>query len=372
MNILFDTLVYSLQSTGGISRMFNELIPRLIILNPFVNIQFYKTGLLKQPLPLIENLKIYNAEYIDLLLRPKRIWQNSYQDVFSFVGNKIIKSQKSTIWHSTYYNDFLGWQGKKIVTVHDMIYELFPGLYNSRYDENLRKIKKNTIHNADLIICVSNTTKHDLINLYSIKEEKIKVLYHGVSPSYKYLNKGEISNNHLIGFPFILYIGRRKCNKNFNELLRAYSAWEKNNEIFLLVVGSKWESDEYRTLKELKIEKKVVLMSNVSDNFLSALYNQARSFVYPSLYEGFGIPLLESMACGCPIVASSIPSTLEIAQDLPVYYKLGNIDSLLTALDKGNEAKEDRDRIEKGFIRRKDFSWEKSAKELLNIYRELI
>jgi len=139
-----------------------------------------------------------------------------------------------------------------------------------------------------------------------------------------------------------------------------------------LVVGKKWENDEYRALKDLKIEKKVVLMSNVSDNFLSALYNQARSFVYPSLYEGFGIPLLESMACGCPIVASKIPSTQEIAQDLPFYYKLGDIDSLLSGLDKGIEAKEDQDRIEKGFTRRKEFSWENSAKELMNIYRELI
>ena len=371
MQILFDSSIYSLQSTGGITRMFNELVPRLATLDPEVQIQFFKTGLLKQPLPQIKNVKIYDIGYLDLLFRPRRIWQNSYEKIYSFIGNKIITSQEPTIWHSSYYNDFLGWKGKKVVTVHDMIYEMFPKLFSHKFDQNFIRQKKKTIINSDAVICVSNTTKQDLINLYSLQDDNFHILYHGVSPSFQQLDHKKIPEEFRISFPYIMFVGKRTHNKNFLEFIKAYSKWNKKKEIHVLAVGQKWGKDEIRILKELQIFENVILKSNIDDGQLTYLYNQALAFIYPSLYEGFGIPLLESMACGCPIVASNIPSTKEIAQDIPVYFEIGDVESFLFALDRAVKEKNNPASLQKGLLRAKGFTWDISAKRLLQIYREL-
>lgn len=371
MKILFDSSIYSLQSTGGITRMFNELIPRLAALDPEVQIQFFQTGLLKQPLPQIKNVKVFDYGYLDLLFRPRRIWQNNYEKIYSFIGNKIITSQKSTIWHSTYYNDFFGWKGKKVVTVHDMIYEMFPRLFSQKFDQNFIRQKKKTINNSDTVICVSNTTKQDLINLYSLQDVNIHILYHGVSPSFQKIDHKIIPQEYRISFPYIMFVGKRTHNKNFLEFIKAYSKWNKKKEINVLAVGQKWKKDEIRILKELQIFENVILMSNIDDGQLAYLYNQALAFIYPSLYEGFGIPLLESMACGCPIVASNIPSTNEIAHDIPVYFEIGDVESFLFALEKGVYRRNKPKTTQKGILRAKEFSWDDSAKKLLQIYKNL-
>jgi glycosyltransferase involved in cell wall biosynthesis len=126
-----------------------------------------------------------------------------------------------------------------------------------------------------------------------------------------------------------------------------------------------------RQIKELEIQGRILLFTGITDEQLAQLYNQALALVYPSLYEGFGLPLLEAMACGCPIVASRIPSTIEVAGDCPAYFELGNRTSLIAALDIVYLEGADSSRITMGLERAAQFSWDKTAKETLALYHYL-
>jgi glycosyltransferase involved in cell wall biosynthesis len=137
------------------------------------------------------------------------------------------------------------------------------------------------------------------------------------------------------------------------------------------VAGKGWTRQERERLKRLKIHKRVRLEEDVDDEKLCQLYNQAEVFVYTSLYEGFGIPLLEAMACGCPVAASRIPSTLEVAGDYPFYFDSHDTDDMLIALETALNSGKDSLRIEAGMRRAKDFSWDITAQKTLEVYRSI-
>jgi glycosyltransferase involved in cell wall biosynthesis len=143
----------------------------------------------------------------------------------------------------------------------------------------------------------------------------------------------EISPDFLVERPFILYVGARSHYKNFKTLLRAYAAWPRRSEISLIVVGNPWSKEEQEEINTAGLERNVVCRTGTTDEELCALYNQALAFVYPSLSEGFGIPLLEAMACGCQIVASRIPIFIEVAKDIPYFFDPLNTDELIAALE---------------------------------------
>jgi glycosyltransferase involved in cell wall biosynthesis len=168
--------------------------------------------------------------------------------------------------------------------------------------------------------------------------------------------------------PFLLYVGRRVHYKNFTNLLKAYSKWKHNHEINLLVVGNPFSDNENRIILGLQLAENIKLITNVSDIELCRLYNDALAFVYPSCYEGFGIPLLEAFACACPIIASNIPSTQEIIGSSAVYFDPLNIESMMDALEKSLALKHDPRYIQ---IAHK-FSWDRAANETLELYQELL
>ena len=170
----------------------------------------------------------------------------------------------------------------------------------------------------------------------------------------------------------MLYVGRRGPYKNFKTLLQAYCVWQRRNEVDLLVVGSAWSEQERKWLAESGCEEQVHLLSGVDDHQLACLYNHAQAFVYPSLFEGFGIPLLEAMACGCPVVASRIPSTLEVAAEHPYYFEPTDENDLLTALDTAFSEGRKSPRVETGIRHAELYSWQKTAQKTLQVYRSLI
>ena len=160
--------------------------------------------------------------------------------------------------------------------------------------------------------------------------------------------------------------------KNFQGLLNAYSKWNGRSAMKLLVVGPLWTSEEGRLLSGLGISRLVELLTDVRDEALCTLYNQAKAFIYPSLYEGFGIPLLEAMACGCPVIASRYPTTVEIAGDCCIYFELDSPDSLIDAFDRAVSEGRDGAKARAGLEHAKRFSWEKTARETLAVYRSLL
>ena len=137
------------------------------------------------------------------------------------------------------------------------------------------------------------------------------------------------------------------------------------------MVGDDWSEEENKNLEDLNLVKNIHLLSIVSDDHLVSLYNQALAFVFPSLYEGFGIPLLEAMACGCPIVASRIPTTLEVAGDVPIYFEPKEIESLLSALDTVYQGDNTDQNILAGIEHAKGYSWDKTAHETHSIYQKI-
>jgi glycosyltransferase involved in cell wall biosynthesis len=139
----------------------------------------------------------------------------------------------------------------------------------------------------------------------------------------------------------------------------------------LVVVGKPWTPEEEHLLLDRGVGATVRLRTAVEDSRLCRLYNDAAAFLYPSLYEGFGIPLLEAMACGCPIVASRIPSTIEVAGACPIYFDPSDVHSCVEAFDVAMSEGHDSERVRQGIQQAKRYSWDETARRTLNVYREL-
>jgi alpha-1,3-rhamnosyl/mannosyltransferase len=154
-------------------------------------------------------------------------------------------------------------------------------------------------------------------------------------------------------------------------LLTAFTNWAYNKEVKIVVVGPKWSENEVDFIKSNNLEKQLLLYRGIQDDDLCDLYNQAKACIYPSLYEGFGIPLLEAMACGCPVIASRIPSTIEVAGGVPYYFEPGNAQSLIAALDYLMLDLALENRVKQGLEKVKQYTWEETARKVYGVLKEL-
>jgi glycosyltransferase involved in cell wall biosynthesis len=207
---------------------------------------------------------------------------------------------------------------KKIITVHDIIAYLFPESVTLITRLRYKLLLSRTLKTTDKIIAVSNSTKKDLMNYFNIPAEKISVVLEAADEKFKPLNPEEVSDvkqKNNLNFPFILYVGNLAKHKNIPMLIEAfYKIKKKNIECKLVIAGKKeWEYKEiFETVDKLNLQNNVVFTGYVLDEDLPALYNAADLFVYPSLYEGFGLPPLEAMACGTPVITSNTSSLPEV------------------------------------------------------------
>jgi glycosyltransferase involved in cell wall biosynthesis len=281
-------------------------------------------------------------------------------------------SAQGRIWHSTYYTALRKWQGPVIVTVFDMIHERFPHLFSGSSNEQLRRQKRRCILRADVILCISQTTQKDVQQFFGIDADRTRVVPLASSEPFRILDKADGGSKLPTKKPFLLYVGTGRDNhKNFRVLVQAYRRWPGKDNFDLVVVGKPWSEDEMQHFADIGIMDRVHLLTHVNDEELCRLYNRACAFVYPSLFEGFGIPVLEAMACGCPVIASRIPTTLEVAGDCPVYFDPATPDSLVAAFDKVLSEGRNADRVRVGVERVKRYSWEETARQILEVYREL-
>ncbi len=228
-----------------------------------------------------------------------------------------------------------------------------------------------SIGKADRVIAISSATSRDLQEYFELNDaNKVRVVHLACGDIFRPLDEDESKMESRK--PFLLYVGDRNHYKNFQFLLRAFAKWPARNRVELVVAGGKdWSAEETATIGDLKLDEHVRRIESVDDEQLVRLYNTALAFVYPSLYEGFGIPLLEALSCGCPIVASRIPSTVEVAEDCPFYFEPDQPDSVIAALDTVLAVSNDHERRARGFEQTKKFSWDKTAQKTLAIYREL-
>jgi glycosyltransferase involved in cell wall biosynthesis len=275
------------------------------------------------------------------------------------------------IWHSTYYTVPAIWHGPQVVTVHDMIHERFQEFYNDPLDDVARQQKKHCVEQADAIICDSEATRQDVESWYGIQAGKMYVIPIGYKDVFRLLKPDERNYPGIPETPFLLYVGSRIHYKNFIGFIEEYSHWRSSKDVQLVVVGARWSPDEIQLLERLGIKDRIQLENHIDDETLCKLYNQALAFVYPSLYEGFGIPLLEAMACGCPVIASKIPTTMEVAGDCPIYFDPSQPATLSAALDQALSEEKNALRVQRGLERVKIYTWDRIAQETLDVYRTL-
>ncbi len=371
MRIVMDGIIFQTQKYGGISRIFHEIMPRICALDQSVELVLYTDGILLQHLPCHPQIIQKKNFPVHSLLRPQRLWAPLTPAIRQIFQKMAIGDGQGAIWHSTFFTLPKGWKGKQVVTVHDMIHEKFAHLFNGRDDDLFRKEKKECIEQADAVIAVSETTRQDVHKFYGTPLTSIFLAHDACSATFKVLTKEDKKDLPSITKPFILYVGSRVHYKNFDVLARAFSIWPKREHFQLVIVGDALREAEEKKLRELKIREAVRIMTGTEDEMLCRLYNQATAFIYPSLYEGFGIPLLEAMSCGCPVIASCIPTTQEVALDVPVYFEPTSTDSLVQALDQIINEQRNLARTHKGLERVKMFSWDKTAEQTLKVYQRL-
>ncbi len=370
MDLIIDGHIYQKQQYGGISRLYNEMLPRICDMHSFLSITLLISGHPKQSLPFHSQISYLSVPQIERYLRPSWVWGRLMPQMKSLMKQLMMRGLEGKIWHSTYYTMPLWWKGPKVVTIYDTIHEHFPN-YFGKDAINFKKKKRRCLEAADAIICISQTTKEDLHTFYNINKNRICVTPLACSDTFMKPGGVESSISILTQKPFLLYVGMRTHYKNTDLLIKAYSQWHHKREIDLVIVGRPWTYDQINELLTPDIKNRVHILGYVDDNMLVRLYGKAVALVFPSLYEGFGIPLLEAMACGCPIVASKIPSTLEVAGDCPIYFEPTNLEEMLNAFNTTLSEGRNSERVAKGLEKVKNYSWDKTAEKTLKVYYAL-
>jgi glycosyltransferase involved in cell wall biosynthesis len=372
LNVVVDAIIYQSQSRGGISRLYSEILPRMAAMDDALQFILLTTGPCRQSLPSHARIQHRPLLPVDSALRPYRLWWPVIPSIRAFVQRAAVGDAQGRIWHSTYYTMPAAWSGPVVVIVADMIYERFTHLFDRPTDEQVRQSKRRCILAADMVICISETTQRDVLQFYDIEVAKTVVVPLAHRPMFRLLEDRECHCAPPTNKPFLLYVGGRRKYKNFEVLLKAYSIWPRREEFDLVIVGGgPWSKEETQHLTRSGLTDQVHLLADVDDRRLCLLYNQARAFVYPSLYEGFGVSLLEAMACGCPIIASHIPSTIEVAGECPIYFEPADAHSLLAAFDVALSEKRDSERVQLGRARATHYCWDKTARQVLDVYHAL-
>ena len=348
MKVLYDYQIFSFQKFGGISRYFYEIMKS--------NINYDIAILFNQNSYCNKGIRINKAFRITNLLN-------------KFYSKSQLAYKNYDIFHPTYYETYFLDTLKKpfVLTIHDMIHEKFPELF---YKGDKTSEKKRLLANkADRIIAVSNQTKLDIIDILNISEEKIDVIYHGSDFNLLEEDK-EFSKN--LPKKYILYVGTRNDYKNFiNFIKSSYIFLNKDVELFIICAGGgKFRDDEIDLFKRFKIENQLIHYS-CNDKQLKSLYIHSLFFIFPSLYEGFGIPLLEAMACNTPILCSNTSCFPEIVQDSALMFNPYSIEDIKEKI-RFALYKDLSNFIIKGTRRFTDFSWDKARSETNNVYRKLL
>lgn len=264
-----------------------------------------------------------------------------------------------------------------VITMHDMAKVRFPNTYNLGQRIWNSTMLRISVKKASKIICVSNFTKRELIDIFKVSAEKTDVVYNGLNP----LNNAVATDDAVfrefgIGESYILSVNTIEPRKNIVSLIRSFDKLRRHGAVnqLVLVGATGWLSKPiFQEVRALGLEGNVVFTGFVSDNKLLALYRNAKAFVYVSLYEGFGFPPLESMACGVPAVVSNVASLPEVMGDAAAYVEPLNIDSICETVQEVLTNDTLRKRlIERGVERCALFEWRRAAKETIQVYQSLL
>lgn len=366
MKILYDHQAFTGNRYGGVARYFHDLMESLVEMQVdielsigFSNNEYLKSSSIRKPLQ-FKNIFGFRPTNI-LASRTNRL-------------NSIYQLQKGDfdIFHPTFFHQyFLKPLGNKpfVLTYHDCIKERFK---LNHLDNSSHAQKQELLNRASKVIAVSENTKKDLLEFYQIKPEKIAVVHH----STNFINHKQ-PHNFQVKTPekYLLYVGARNDYKNFLGFIKDIApTLLKYKDVHLLCAGGgNFNEEEQHLIASLNLQNQVIFQDFHSDNTIFGLYQKAIAFVYPSLYEGFGIPILEAFAAGCPVVLSNKSCFPEVADDAALYFNPDNAEDIADKLEQIiNNSELRKSLINKGFTRQNFFSIEKKAKETLAVYQSIL
>ncbi len=368
MRIAFDHQIFGWQQYGGVSRYFYELAKNIAVIPDHqvkIISPLYVNRYISSPVPglVVEGVKV------PALPKTGRI----YRAFNSLLARSMLRSFQPDIVHETYYSAtrLAPPRAKVIVSVYDMIHERFNKNF-SQMDPTSRE-KALSVERADHVICISEHTRKDLIELFRIPEKKTSVVHLGFSLA----EETEVEDNDWRPpqRPYLLYVGNRGGYKNFTCLLDAYAESKALRAHYDIVCfgGGPFTTRERRRMKEFGLAAATVRQISGSDGLLARFYRSATVFVYPSLYEGFGIPPLEAMGFDCPVVCSNASSIPEVVGDAAELFDPNDLLAMRLAMERvAFDQSRKNTLIEKGRSRLRLFSWERCAQETLAIYEKVL
>jgi glycosyltransferase involved in cell wall biosynthesis len=361
MRILYDGEIYKFQKVGGINRYFDNIISRLPAdFQPvLMTVRARSEHQLSHP-----NLRLLSC-------KKSRFERRKIERLLDSYYFRLIEAVNSfEVFHPTYYSLLTRRNLKKktypiVLTVYDMIHEIYGDLID--YDGHIAQQKRQAILAADVILCISESTKKDLLERYRLSEKSVWVTHLATE-----FNLNSIDENAPVPLrPFYLFVGVRNGYKNFDSLLFALSRTiSKYPEIVLCVVGSPFNRIEQTKIAEMKLENHIEHFGYANDAHLAKLYQSCVAFVYPSFYEGFGLPPLEAMACRAPVIASYASSIPEVVGDAGLLFNPNSIQDLTDRLLFLIENPSEREiLIARGLEQAEKFSWDKTAAQTVEAYR---
>ncbi|MDQ7989785.1 MAG: glycosyltransferase family 1 protein [Candidatus Dactylopiibacterium sp.] len=371
MKVDFDTQIFSAQEFGGISRYFASVCETM-------RGEFSVDARVIAPLHFNAYLKALPQEARVGWHIPRPPMLSSLVRLASMgLGAPVHCARRADILHETYYFPFStpSLARRRVTTVYDMIHERRPDSFPTH--DPVRNWKRKTVARADHVICISEYTRRDLLDIYGLAPERVSVVHLGYDSLQRHLDgePGESFRRRAFGAdePYILFVGQRGGYKNFSALLKAYagSAWLRENFRLLCFGGGAFSTAERDELARLGVTARVCQRGG-ADKELASCYRHAALFVYPSAYEGFGIPPLEAMSLDCPLACSNATSIPEVAGAAAAYFAPHDLDAIRDTLETVlGSAQRMQDLVEQGRVQRERFSWKQCAGKMLEIYRQL-
>ena len=363
--VLLDNIIFNLQKIGGISNYWYNLLKEsagnnniFYFEDKYLNKNYYRS-LIELP-----DERIVKDRSI-LPLKIKR---------YLFVKNI---NKCFDLLHSSYYR-YVKDDIKNVTTVHDFMYEKYLSKYNfKRIVHSLQKYL--ALKHSDYIIGVSKNTLDDMLRYFpEFRDKKMRVIYHGINNDFYPVEKKNdftiIQNQKLYDNSYFFYFGNRRGYKNFGLLIQAYSNLLKNNkDIPALVIagGGDFDKEELKLLMEKEVLSNIIKLKKIDNNELNLLYNYCSGLIYPSLYEGFGMPVLEAMKAGSPVICSNSSSLPEVAGEAAIFINPDNISELESALYYLLDDDTRKELIKLGLKQSRKFSWGETYKETLEVYNSL-
>lgn len=366
MRIAFDHQAFCLQKTGGISRYFFHLVEQLDIMGQDVGVfsPLYRNQYARQL-----QQKIVHGGYVKDY--PPRC-ADAAVALNGVLARRQLRAWQPDIVHETYFSNTRSGSDRtpSVLTVFDMIGEL--GLDTvAPPPEKLKRSKKYAaVKRADHVICISEHTRQDLIRLYEVAPAKTSTIHLGCAVPA--IADVPALNLHK---PYLLYVGLRGGYKNFSRFMQAYASSAQLRSSFDIVAfgGGAFSSDEQALLQTLKFKPEQVRQLNGDDTELAKYYGGACALVYPSCYEGFGLPPLEAMAYQCPVVSSQLTAMPEVVGDAAEFFEPTDLTSIAEAIQKVVfSPARTKDLILKGLARVEQFTWQKCAARHLELYEGLL